>query len=57
MDSVRRRARHQAREAIRKAGNRGLNFVVDADIQGYFDNIQKDTLMELVKERSRIEGW
>ena len=57
MDSVRRRARHQAREAIRKAGNRGLNFVVGADIQGYFDNIQKDTLMELVKERSRIEGW
>jgi hypothetical protein len=28
--------------------NRGLNFVVDADIQGYFDNIQRDTLMELV---------
>jgi group II intron reverse transcriptase/maturase len=25
--------------------------VVDADIQGYFDNIQRDTLMELVKER------
>ena len=41
----------QALEAIRVAGNRGLNFVVDADIQGYFDNIQKDTLMELVKER------
>ena len=40
-----------ALEAIRKAGNRGLNFVVDADIQGYFDNIQRDTLMELVKER------
>jgi RNA-directed DNA polymerase len=41
----------QALEAIREAGNRGLNFVVDADIQGYFDNIQRDTLMELVKER------
>jgi len=41
----------QALEAIRVAGNRGLNFVVDADIQGYFDNIQRDTLMELVKER------
>jgi retron-type reverse transcriptase len=25
--------------------------VVDADIQGYFDNIQRETLMELVKER------
>jgi len=46
-----RRSATQALEAIRKAGNRGLNFVVDADIQGYFDNIQRDTLMELIKER------
>jgi RNA-directed DNA polymerase len=41
----------QALEAIRVAGNRGHNFVVDADIQGYFDNIQRDTLMDLLKER------
>jgi RNA-directed DNA polymerase len=41
----------QALEAIRVAGNQGLDFVVDADIQGYFDNIQRDTLLELVKER------
>jgi group II intron reverse transcriptase/maturase len=41
----------QALEAIREAGNRGKNFVVDADIQGYFDSIQKDILTELVKER------
>ena len=41
----------EALEAIRVAGNQGYNFVVDADIQGYFDNIQKETLMELVKER------
>jgi len=41
----------QALEAIRNAGNRGYNFVVDADIQGYFDNIQREPLMELVKER------
>ena len=40
-----------ALEAIREAGNRGMNFVVDADIQGYFDNIQRETLMGLVKER------
>jgi RNA-directed DNA polymerase len=40
-----------ALEAIRVAGNQGYNFVVDADIQGYFDNIQKDTLLELVQER------
>jgi group II intron reverse transcriptase/maturase len=41
----------QALEAIREAGNRGHNFVVDADIQGYFDNIDRNLLMELVKER------
>jgi group II intron reverse transcriptase/maturase len=41
----------QALEAIRTAGNRGHSFVVDADIQGYFDNIDRNTLMELVKER------
>jgi len=41
----------QALEAIRVAGNQGHNFVVDADIQGYFDNIQRELLLELVKER------
>ena len=41
----------QALEAIRVAGNQGMNFVVDADIQGYFDNIRRETLLELVKER------
>jgi RNA-directed DNA polymerase len=46
-----KRSATQALEAIREAGNRGYNFVVDADIQGYFDNIQKETLMELLKER------
>ena len=46
-----KRSATQALEVIREAGNRGHNFVVDADIQGYFDNIQRDTLLELVKER------
>jgi group II intron reverse transcriptase/maturase len=46
-----RKSATQALEAIREAGNQGMNFVVDADIQGYFDNIQRETLMELVKER------
>ena len=41
----------QALEAIRVAGNQGYNFVVDADIQGYFDNIRQDRLLELVEER------
>jgi RNA-directed DNA polymerase len=46
-----KRSATQALEAIRIAGNQGRNYVVDADIQGYFDNIQRDILMELVKER------
>jgi RNA-directed DNA polymerase len=46
-----KRSAQQALEAIRVAGNQGHNFVVDADIQGYFDNIQREKLMELVKER------
>jgi RNA-directed DNA polymerase len=46
-----KRSAQQALEAIRIAGNQGHNFVVDADIQGYFDNIRRETLMELVKER------
>ena len=46
-----KRSATQALEAVREAGNRGYNFVLDADIKGYFDNIQRGTLMELVKER------
>ena len=41
----------QALEAIRKAGNQGHDFVVDADIQGYFDSIDQEKLMVLVGER------
>jgi len=41
----------QALEAIRVAGNRGHDFVVDADIQGYFDSIDQEKLMVLVGER------
>ncbi len=41
----------QALEAIREAGNRGHNFVLDADIRSYFDSIDQEKLMEKVKER------
>lgn len=41
----------QALEAIREAGNRGYNFVVDADIRGYFDSIDQQWLMRLAGER------
>ena len=40
-----------ALEAIREAGNRGHNYVVDADIRGFFDNIDQEKLMLLVEQR------
>jgi RNA-directed DNA polymerase len=46
-----KRSATQALEAIRKAGNRGLNIVVDADIKGYFDNIVQPTLLSMVGTR------
>lgn len=41
----------QALEVIREAGNRGLNFVVDGDIQAYFDTIDQRKLMAMVGKR------
>nr|WP_276562936.1 group II intron reverse transcriptase/maturase [Paenibacillus anseongense] len=40
-----------ALERIRKACNRKGNWVVDVDIQGYFDNINQGKLMKLVQMR------
>ena len=40
-----------ALETIRKGANRGLNFVVDADIRSFFDNIDQPTLIGLVEKR------
>ncbi|WP_434424984.1 group II intron reverse transcriptase/maturase [Nannocystis pusilla] len=45
------RGAQQAMEVIREEANRGYNFVVDADIRKFFDNIDQDFLIELVKER------
>jgi len=41
----------QALEAIREAGNRGQNFVFDADIRSYFDTIDREKLMAMVSGR------
>jgi len=46
-----KRSATQALEAIRKAGNRGHNFVVDADIRSYFDSIDQEKLLGRVAER------
>ncbi len=46
-----KRSATEALEAIRIAGNQGHDFVVDADIKGYFDSIGQEKLMVLVGER------
>jgi group II intron reverse transcriptase/maturase len=46
-----KRSAVEALEAIRIAGNQGYNFVIDADIRNYFDNIDQEKLMVLVGER------
>ncbi|WP_233567716.1 group II intron reverse transcriptase/maturase [Cohnella faecalis] len=46
-----RRGAKQAMERIRKGCNRKGNWVVDVDIQGYFDNINQEKLMKLVEMR------
>lgn len=45
------RNQHQALETIRKACNNKGTYVLDADIKGYFDNINHEKLMMLVEKR------
>jgi len=45
------RSATQALEAIRVAGNRWYNHVVDADIQAFFDSIDSEKLLKVVAER------
>lgn len=46
-----RRSATDALDAIRKAGNAGHDWVVDADIEKYFDSIDHELLMEAVRQR------
>ncbi|MCH4888526.1 group II intron reverse transcriptase/maturase [Acidaminobacter sp. JC074] len=46
-----KRNQHQALEVIRKACNNKGNYVLDADIKGYFNNINHDKLMLLMEQR------
>jgi retron-type reverse transcriptase len=41
----------QALEAIRETANAGYNWVVDADLEKYFDSIDHELLMEAVQKR------
>lgn len=46
-----KRNAHQALENIRKACNNKGMYVLDADIKGYFDNINQEKLLMLVEKR------
>lgn len=46
-----KRNAHQAGERIRQAVNRGANWVVDADIEAFFDRIDHALLVKLVGRR------
>jgi RNA-directed DNA polymerase len=45
------RSAHQAMDVIRSAANTGANWVVDADITAFFDQVDHELLMRLVAKR------
>lgn len=46
-----RRSATQAAEEIRLVGGQGHRYVVDGDIEGFFDNVDQELLMSLVQRR------
>lgn len=46
-----KRSAHQALDAIREALEHGMCWVIDADVESYFDTIPHDRLMKTVAER------
>ncbi len=46
-----KRSAHQAHKEIKETINRGINWVVDGDIEKYFDSIDHSKLMELLRRR------
>lgn len=50
------RSQIDAINQIEEYREQGYNWVVDADIKGYFDNIDHDLLMEFIQERI-TDGW
>jgi group II intron reverse transcriptase/maturase len=46
-----KRSAHQAMEHLRQAVNRGANWVVELDIEAFYDRIDHELLMKLVEKR------
>ena len=46
-----KRSAHQAMERLRQAVNRGANWIVELDIEAFYDRIDHELLMKLVEKR------
>jgi len=46
-----KRSAHQAGEQLRQAVNRGANWIVEIDIEAFYDRIDQELLMKLVEQR------
>ncbi len=46
-----KRSAHQAGEQLRQAVNRGANWIVEIDIEAFYDRIDHDLLLKLVEKR------
>jgi RNA-directed DNA polymerase len=46
-----KRSAHQAGEQVRQAVNRGANWIVELDIEAFYDRIDHELLMKLVEQR------
>jgi len=46
-----KRSAHQAGEQVRQGVNRGANWIVELDIEAFYDRIDHDLLMKLVEKR------
>jgi RNA-directed DNA polymerase len=46
-----KRSAHQAGEQLRQAVNRGANWIVELDIEAFYDRIDHELLMKLVERR------
>jgi RNA-directed DNA polymerase len=50
-----KRSAHQACERVRQAVNRGANWIVELDIEAFYDRIDHELLMKLVERR--VYDW
>jgi RNA-directed DNA polymerase len=50
-----KRSAHQACEQLRQAVNRGANWIVELDIEAFYDRIDHELLMKLVEKR--VYDW